>query len=323
MCEGDVADRAGVCVCPSHVYTTECEARSRHESGWTAQPAQSNTKRVWVYIQLTGGEGLLSAPRPPCMSRYVFPSTAGSHSYSPYQHTVPPLYATSAPSAHSHSQSPYHSARRNSLSGHPAPYAYSASQGTHYSTPSHHAHNTATHLVVPGTSSSHRSRSRSRSSHGHGHPTSTHTHSRSHSQSRHAQPHVYTPSTAPVYLDASHHSTHRYPSTHSHHSHHSHAHSHSSHNYPSRQRTTSLGDRFRRFLGLDTPHHPQQQQHYANGNAGRRRHNSFSGYRDDSKLHRTNTTRSGPWFFGPTDNRRYIDEHGRDVDYLGRVIHRY
>ncbi|KAI6110475.1 hypothetical protein EDD17DRAFT_1871922 [Pisolithus thermaeus] len=248
------------------------------------------------------------------MSRYVFPSTT---SQSPYQHAIQPGYVTSA---HSQSHSPYHSARRNSLGGHPSPYAYTTSQGTAHYSPSHHAHNAAPYLTVPSTSSSHRSRSRSRSTHGHGYTTSTHPHSRSHSQSRHAQPHVYTPSTAPVYLDPSHHSTHRYPSTHSHHSHRSRVPSHSSHTYPTRQRTASFGDRFRRFLGLDGPQH---QHYYANGSTGRRRHNSFSGYRDDSGLHRTNTTRSGPWFFGPADKRRYVDEHGREVDHLGRVIHRY
>ncbi|KAI6003918.1 hypothetical protein EDD15DRAFT_2526427 [Pisolithus albus] len=254
------------------------------------------------------------------MSRYVFPSTASSHS--PYQHTTQPVYATSTPSAHSHaSHSPYHSARRNSLGGHPSPYAYSASQGTAYYSPSHHTYNAPAYLTVPGTSSSHRSRSRSRSSHGHGYTASAHPHSRSHSQTRHGQPLVYTPSTAPVYLDPSHHSTHRYPSTHSHHSHRSRVPSHSSHSYPTRQRTTSLGDRFRRFLGLDGPQH--HQHHYTNGNTGRRRHNSFSGYRDDSGLHRTHTTRSGPWFFGPSEKRRYVDEHGREVDHLGRVIHRF
>ncbi|KAI6119412.1 hypothetical protein EDD16DRAFT_1582029 [Pisolithus croceorrhizus] len=211
------------------------------------------------------------------MSRYVFPSTT---SQSPYQHAIQPGYVTSA---HSQSHSPYHSARRNSLGGHPSPYAYTTSQGTAHYSPSHHAHNAAGYLTVPGTSSSHRSRSRSRSTHGHGHTT----------QSRHAQPHVYTPSTAPVYLDPSHHSTHRYPSTHSHHSHRSRV-----------PRTASFGDRFRRFLGLDGPHH---QHYYANG-----QHRAQA---DDSGLHRTNTTRSGPW--------RYVDEHGREVDHLGRVIHRY
>ncbi|KAI6047258.1 hypothetical protein EDC04DRAFT_2887065 [Pisolithus marmoratus] len=251
------------------------------------------------------------------MARYSFPSTAGSHS--PYQHSPQqPFYGTSTPSAHSHAHSPYHSARRNSLSGHPSPYAYPATQGTYPS----HANNGANYLTVPGTSTSHRSRSRSRSSHGHGHTVPTHSHSRSHSQSRHAQPYVYTPSTAPVHLDPSHRSTHRYPSTHSHHSHHSHAHSYSSHNYPSRQRTASFGDRVRRFFGLDPQYH-HHQPYYANGSTGRRRHNSFSGYRDDSRLHRTNTTRSGPWFFGAADNRRYVDEHGREVDHLGRVIHRF
>ena len=145
---------------------------------------------------------------------------------------------------------------------------------------------------------------------------------------------------------SSHHSAYRHPSHSSHHlpqyvqsahSHQSHTRSHShsrphapTYHYP-RERTPSMSDRIRNFFGMETrpdhysqhhhpPHYPSHQ--YAHSNDHRRRHNSFSGFRDDSRPHRSNSVRAGPWFFGSVDNRRYIDEHGREVDHHGRVIHR-
>ncbi|KAG6337371.1 hypothetical protein ID866_1744 [Astraeus odoratus] len=237
------------------------------------------------------------------MARYAFPTTQSHSPYHGYQQHA--MYPPSTPSSHSaYYGTPVR--RRNSFNGHTTPHHYTT-PNTAYYTSSPYGHNAPTHLAVPGTSSSHRSRSSQSRHHGHGYGTSHGT---------------YTPSAGSLYAD--HRSSHRYPSSsHSHysyHSHHSHAHSPASH-HPTRQRTTSIGDRVRRFFGLDPPHHHSTSTSYGDGR--RRRHNSFSGYRDDNKLHRTHTTRSGPWFFGSTDNKRYVDEHGREVDQYGRVIHRF
>ncbi|KAN0097372.1 hypothetical protein V8E55_001818 [Tylopilus felleus] len=188
---------------------------------------------------------------------------------------------------------------------------------------------------------------------------SRHSHHRAHSHSgHHDQSVVYPPnvgySTHSDYQNplhrhtsrSSHHSAYRHPSHSSHHlpqyvqsahSHQSHTRSHShsrphapTYHYP-RERTPSMSDRIRNFFGMETrpdhysqhhhqPHYPSHQ--YAHSNDHRRRHNSFSGFRDDSRPHRSNSVRAGPWFFGSVDNRRYIDEHGREVDHHGRVIHR-
>ncbi|KAL4075923.1 hypothetical protein J3A83DRAFT_4370141 [Scleroderma citrinum] len=232
------------------------------------------------------------------MARYPFPST---QSHSPYHgYAYPP---PTTPSAHSHYSTP----RRHSHSTPYSPY-----------TP-----NTQNYLAVPATTSSHHSRNRS----SHGHTHTPHHHSRTHSQSRSHHGHgantsnvIYTPSTAYSHLDTPNYHTHRYPSSaHSHHSHHSHAHSHaSSHHYPTHRRTNSISDRVRRFFGLDpSPHlHPHPVD------SGRRRHNSFSSHRDDTRLRRS-STRTGPWFFGSTDHRRYVDDYGREVDHHGRIIHRF
>ncbi|KAF9226483.1 hypothetical protein BS17DRAFT_485650 [Gyrodon lividus] len=264
------------------------------------------------------------------MAHYVFPS---SQSYSHQQQPV--VYTTSNPSAHSaYYGSPVR--RHNSFSGHANPQVYGTNPIHH--TPSSHGHAGTQYLVVPG---GRRSRSRSRSSHGH-----DHGHGRSHSQSRHhghgysvnvTQPVVYT--SSPVIDPGHHRSSHRHPSQSSHRSHHSHHHSHSSqphrshsrpnshsHAYgtgyhPGHNRTTSISDRVRNFFGLE-PSHSHAHYTTSHGNDGRRRHNSFSGYRDDSKLRRNHSIRTGPWFFGSTDNKRYVDEHGREVDHRGRVIQR-
>ncbi|KAH7887812.1 hypothetical protein F5I97DRAFT_899312 [Phlebopus sp. FC_14] len=264
------------------------------------------------------------------MARYVFPS---SHPHSPYPtYQQPVVYTTSTPSYGTPIR------RHNSFNGHTSPQVYGVSNAPYYS-PSSHGHAGTQYLVVPGHRS--RSRSRSRSSHGHGHG---HTHSRSHSHTPHHQhghsasvtsPNVvYTSPSAPIY-DTGHNrsSSHRHPShsshhshAHSHHSHsprshHSHSHSHAANYYSGHQRTTSFGDRVRQMFGFEPSHsHPHHTSSY--GDSGRRRHNSFSGHRDENKLHRTYSTRTGPWFLGSTDNRRFVDEHGREVDHRGRVIHR-
>ncbi|KAF8842283.1 hypothetical protein BDN67DRAFT_401156 [Paxillus ammoniavirescens] len=217
------------------------------------------------------------------MAHYPFP-TAQSHS--PYQQPQM-VYAASNPSAYgTHYNTPIQ--RHNSFNGHTNPQVYH--------TPSSHGHSGTQYLVVPPP------RSRSRSSHGHGH---------SHSQSHH-HGHGYSASASqPVYAAP-------IVVLHRSHSRSEHSHSHGAGYYPGHQRTISIGDRVRNFFGIE-PSHPHYNTQY--GGAGRRRHNSFSGYRDDNRHHRSHS-RSGLWGLGSADNQRYVDEHGREVDHRGRVIHR-
>ena len=154
---------------------------------------------------------------------------------------------------------------------------------------------------------SHHSHSRPRShSHSHYHPpahshTSTHSHSRPRSHSR-------PPSRV---------RSHSRPPSRSHSPAYSHSRSHAHyHSHPPRERTVSIGDRVRQFFGVDPAYH------HAYGDHHRERRNSFSGFRDASRPHRSNSTRTGPLFLGSVDNRAYFDTYGRQVDHRGRVIHR-
>ncbi|KAG1806885.1 uncharacterized protein HD556DRAFT_349922 [Suillus plorans] len=105
--------------------------------------------------------------------------------------------------------------------------------------------------------------------------------------------------------------------SHSHHRSHSTSHRHRSHSRPAhsyagggdyhRGRSVSIGDRFRNFLGME----PSSNSYYNSyGNQGHGHHNSqaYGGMRDERR---------------PRKHSGYVDEHGREVDSRGRMIHRY
>ncbi|KAG8218722.1 hypothetical protein J3R82DRAFT_4391 [Butyriboletus roseoflavus] len=217
---------------------------------------------------------------------YPFPSHSAHSSYSPSPHSqyLVPTQRPRSTSRHSHHRS-------HDYTVYPANTGYAHSESGHYNHPDHHG--------------------RSHSSHRHP------------SHSAHQLPHYPHQS----HSHSSHHYSHQHQHQHQQPQSHSYAHGQSYHAL--RERTPSMSDRIRHFFGVDhSDHHshqPHQPHHYPHKDEHRRRHNSFnsySGFRDDSGLHRNNSSRTGPWFFGAVDNRFRLDEHGREIDQRGRVIHR-
>ncbi|KAG0709555.1 hypothetical protein DFH29DRAFT_2869 [Suillus ampliporus] len=243
------------------------------------------------------------------MSQYPFPSAHSHHS--PYSTHQPLAYNPSSHSHHGHGGYNYGTPlRRASSTGH----AYPSTPAYGYPTAAPLPHVTQ-YLTVPDSShrskshSRHRSHSRpahsSHSHHGHGYSTSA------------SYPVAYAP-TAPVYAQPSsghHHSTsHRHTSR----SRSRPAHAYASNGDYYRGRTPSVGDRVRQFFGMEPSHYTSGY-----GDQTRRRHNSFSGVRNEGRHHKNHTTRTGPFIFGSTSSQGYVDEHGREVDHRGRPIHRY
>ncbi|KAG1753961.1 uncharacterized protein EDB91DRAFT_427791 [Suillus paluster] len=239
--------------------------------------------------------------------QYVFPS-----SRSPYSTQQPVVYNTASHAHHGHGGYNYGTPlRRASSIGHAYPSSPAYGYSNVVSQPQ------AQFLTVPD--SSHRSRSHSRHtsqsrprhsshSHGHGHGYNT----------TNTYPVTYA-TTAPVYVQPSHHDGHHRSHSTSH-RHTSRSRSRPSHYHASngeyyRDRTPSVGDRVRQFFGMEPSHYSSY------GNQTHRRRNSHTGMRDGG--HRNHSTRTGPCLFGSTSSRGYVDGHGREVDTRGRPIVRY
>ncbi|KAG2152161.1 hypothetical protein BD769DRAFT_24009 [Suillus cothurnatus] len=230
------------------------------------------------------------------MTQYAFPS-----SHSPYSAQQPIVYSPSSHShSHSHSQHghggySYGTPLRRTTSGH----TYTSSPQYGYPAPVQ-APQTVQYLSVPSTH--HRSSSHSR--HSHSRPrANSHSH---HGYGTTATYPVTYATSAPVYIQpaSGHHRSHS--TSHRHRSQSRPSHSYTSNGDYYRGRTPSVGDRVRQFFGVE----PSSSSSYYNsyGNQGRGRQNSFSGMRDGGRSRK----HSG-----------YVDEHGREVDSRGRLIHRY
>lgn len=231
------------------------------------------------------------------MNSYAFPS-----SHSPYSTHQTVAYPTSPHSQHGHGSYNYGTPLRRASTGHT--YASNPQYGY---PPVVQAPQTTQYLSVPN--SHHRSRSQSRHSHSrpraNSHSHHGHGHGHGHGYSTTATYPVAYATSAPVYSQPSsgHHRSHS--TSHRHRSHSRPAHSYAGGGDYHRGRSVSIGDRFRNFLGME----PSSNSYYNSyGNRGHGHHNSYGGMRDERR---------------PRKHSGYVDEHGREVDSRGRMIHRF